>query len=219
MSSTNPSNPFEEQNKKFSAISLDESERGLILISTSNLDFKLEKILKLFLVPSRTADDRLFHHLGALGSFSNKIEMVHRLGIIDNAFSDAIDALRKSRNRMAHELDESLEQSPHVDHLDISMKQIQKSELLSKMVSVYYDYWAKQKEQIESVPHNRAKMKEFFKDGRMKLNIIHMVLSSLLDYVYLLVDSGVDKNKIKLGLSSFDDDSKRLDALMKEARP
>ena len=122
-----PDIPISEEKQRFSQQAINESERGLILIATSNLDHKLKKILEIYLEPSRVSNDKLFDFGGALGSFSNRIEMCHRLKIIDSSLADGIDALRKSRNRMAHDLDDNLDQDPHKQHLNNAMEKMRKS--------------------------------------------------------------------------------------------
>ena len=212
----NPDIPLDRQTQKFFQMAMDESERGLILIVTSDIDAKLEKILKAYLKPSRVSDDNIFKHQGALGSFSNRIEMAHRLGIIDSSFANSIDSLRKSRNRMAHELDETLDESPHKDHLNNSIEQVKKSKTLSAFVEVYYKNSARLKEHTDALPSSPPILQKQFGEGREKVRAIHMILSVLLDTIYKLIESDIEKSQIHLGLESYDKDILRYESFLKK---
>ena len=212
MKSGNSKTPLDVENQKFYQIAFDESERGLILIITSDLDAKLEKILRKYLMPSRTAEDNLFNYQGGLGSFSNRIEMVYRLGIIDASFANSIDSLRKSRNRMAHKISENLEESPHKDHLNNSMEQIKKSKILTQLIEVS----DKHLESLKEHANFDSSLDNQFTEGRIKLRHIHMILSVLLDVIYKLLDGNIEKSKIRLGLASYDKDILELDILQNE---
>jgi hypothetical protein len=94
----------------------EESMRGKILILTAQIDNLLMEMLKRLLKPARRkADDELFRPLGPLGSFSSRIAMAYRLGLICEGDSEALDLLRKIRNDCAHAMTPfSLEAEPHL---------------------------------------------------------------------------------------------------------
>lgn len=211
-----PESPIHRELQHFSHMAFHESERGLILIVTADLDEKLKNILNSYLEPSRVSDDNIFKHHGALGNFSNRIEMVYRLGIIDASFANAIDSLRKSRNLMAHELDHTLDKSPHIDHINNSLVQIEKSNHLKNIVDASYKLHAQKEETINPSSVTHMRLKDQFKGGRIKLKAIHLILSVILDFIYQLIDRGVEKNQIYFGLESFEEDMSNYCLLMSE---
>lgn len=94
----------------------EESMRGKILILTAQIDNLLLEMLKRMLKPARGQnEDELFRPLGPLNSFSSRIAMAYRLGLICEGDSDALDLLRKIRNDCAHAMTPfSLEAEPYL---------------------------------------------------------------------------------------------------------
>jgi DNA-binding MltR family transcriptional regulator len=94
----------------------EESMRGKILILTTQIDDLLQEMLKRVLKPARRKnDDELFRPLGPLDSFSSRVAMAYRLGLICESDADALDLLRKIRNDCAHtKTPFSLETEPHL---------------------------------------------------------------------------------------------------------
>jgi hypothetical protein len=94
----------------------DESIRGKILILTAQIDNLLSEMLKRVLKPARQKkDDELFRPIGPLDSFSSRVAMAYRLGLICGGDADALDLLRKIRNDCAHTMTTfSLEAEPHL---------------------------------------------------------------------------------------------------------
>ena len=81
----------------------EESMRGKILILTAQIDNLLSEMLKRVLKPAgRKKDDELFRPMGPLDSFSSRVAMAYRLGLICEGDADALDFLRKIRNDCAH---------------------------------------------------------------------------------------------------------------------
>lgn len=83
-----------------------ESERGQVILLTSQIDDLLKQILKAHLKPHRGKeddDDKLFRLMGPLSSFSSHIEVAYRLGLISKASADCFDLLRDIRNDCAHQ--------------------------------------------------------------------------------------------------------------------
>jgi hypothetical protein len=93
----------------------EESIRGKILILTAQVDNLLLEMLKRILKPPRgKREDELFRPLGPLDSFSSRVAMAYRLGLICEGDADALDVLRKIRNDCAHSITPfSLEAEPH----------------------------------------------------------------------------------------------------------
>ena len=76
---------------------LGESEHSPVLIGVTRLENELEKYITSFLIESPTGIDDLFE-TGPLSTFSAKISVARRLGLINNELQAAIDNMRKIRN-------------------------------------------------------------------------------------------------------------------------
>ncbi|HGS4996516.1 TPA: DUF4145 domain-containing protein [Vibrio cholerae] len=95
-----------------------ESDRGAVLIAAAMLELGLEKLLSAKMLPSTTTKDPVFDNNGALGTFSSKIEMSYRLGLITEKQKDMFNIFRKIRNDFAHSADNiSLDHSKIKDRL------------------------------------------------------------------------------------------------------
>jgi hypothetical protein len=91
-----------------------EGERAAVVLSAARLDVSLERLLKKLMHPHPGGSDNLFDSDRALGSFSAKIALAYRLGVIDRNFEHALQMIRKIRNAFAHSIDvASLSDSPH----------------------------------------------------------------------------------------------------------
>lgn len=88
-----------------------ETDRAAVVLGAAKLDLVMYQILKSFLVPSASSKDELMDGDSPLGTFSSKINMMHRLGLIDSSFARALHIIRKIRNSFAHEVSGCLLQS------------------------------------------------------------------------------------------------------------
>ena len=68
----------------------EESDRAAVVLGASKLDQMLGLVLERFLLPCPNRTDQLFDNNGPLGTFSAKIDVCHRLGLIDSEFCKAI---------------------------------------------------------------------------------------------------------------------------------
>ena len=83
-----------------------ESDRGAVLIAAALLDSALEDVLKKKLVVTPEKEDALFDGAYApLRSFSAKIELAFRLGLIMRKTRQMLHLVRKLRNEFAHSPD------------------------------------------------------------------------------------------------------------------
>lgn len=82
-----------------------ETDRGAVILAASLFDIQLETLLKDFLIPDHGSDDELFESTTApLSSFSAKILMAYRLGLITKRFARDLNLIRKIRNEFAHNI-------------------------------------------------------------------------------------------------------------------
>jgi len=81
-----------------------ESERAAVILAAARIDVDLEALLKHVLHPHPSGVDSLFDTDRGLGTFSSKIAVAYRLGLISPDFEHALQMLRKIRNDFAHDL-------------------------------------------------------------------------------------------------------------------
>jgi hypothetical protein len=96
-----------------------EGERSAVVLGAERINVGLETLLKKFLRPCPNEKDPLFSSDAALGSFSRRIELAYRLGLIDSKFKQSLDAIRRLRNDFAHAITvESLQDQRHADRVN-----------------------------------------------------------------------------------------------------
>jgi hypothetical protein len=95
-----------------------ESDRAAVILGAAKIDAILGELLRRILLPNPTNHDDLFDGDGPIGTFSAKIHLAYRLGIIDAAFARALHIVRRIRNDFAHDLaSSSLDSGPHLDRV------------------------------------------------------------------------------------------------------
>ncbi len=82
------------------------SDRSCVIVAAAYIDELLGYIFKLFLVsPSSEKEDKeLFSGYGPLSTFSSKIVLSYRLGLISNYEYKTLQIIRKIRNSFAHDI-------------------------------------------------------------------------------------------------------------------
>lgn len=94
-----------------------DSDRSTVIVGAAWLDELLHSILKAKLLPP-VSGKGLLEGDGALGTFSARIELAYRLGLIDAQFARSLDLVRKTRNLFAHEFEAgSLNNEPHASRV------------------------------------------------------------------------------------------------------
>lgn len=95
-----------------------ESDRAAVILGASKLDQLLGMLLERHLLPCPSSNDQLFTNNGPLGTFSSKIDLSFRLGIIDAEMCSCIHMIRRIRNSFAHEVyGASLDSGSHKDRV------------------------------------------------------------------------------------------------------
>ncbi len=95
-----------EPNRSFDAFAEEferESDRAAVILVSAKLDELLYLALTKKLLPCPAAQDDLLRTDGPIGSFSSRITLAHRLGLIDDAFARTLHLIRRIRNDFAHE--------------------------------------------------------------------------------------------------------------------
>lgn len=82
-----------------------ESDRGCVVLAVAWIENDLTRLLKRHLLPSpKTSEssDELFGARGYLGTFSSKIDLAYRLGLIRRSNHQCLHLCRRIRNDFAH---------------------------------------------------------------------------------------------------------------------
>ncbi|MBK6495916.1 MAG: hypothetical protein IPG05_12595 [Gemmatimonadetes bacterium] len=89
-----------------------------MIVGAAKLDLVLFQVLQRVLAPCTSSVDDLLENSGGLSTFSSRIHLVYRLGLIDDHYARALHLVRKIRNTFAHEAAKgSLDQPPHRDRI------------------------------------------------------------------------------------------------------
>jgi DNA-binding MltR family transcriptional regulator len=94
--------------------------RPLIIVGASKVDHLLFEILSLYLIPKLAKNkdpDELLEGDRPLATFSARIKMCYRLGLIDQTLYVALEKLRALRNPSAHSIAFDIAKSPMREHL------------------------------------------------------------------------------------------------------
>jgi DNA-binding MltR family transcriptional regulator len=94
--------------------------RPLIIVGASKIDDLLLEMLRAYLLPKKTKpkeQDELLEGDTPLGTFSARIKMCRRLGLIDENLCTALEKLRVLRNRSAHKVAFDHSESPDREHV------------------------------------------------------------------------------------------------------
>jgi hypothetical protein len=104
-----------------------EGERAAVVLGAARLDVSLENLLKKLMHPHPGGSDNLFDSQRPLSSFSTKIALAYRLGVIDRSFEHALQMVRKIRNDFAHSIAvASLSAPPYKNQLNELIKDVKK---------------------------------------------------------------------------------------------
>ncbi|MFC7433405.1 hypothetical protein ACFQNJ_02650 [Hydrogenophaga bisanensis] len=95
-----------------------ESDRACVILGAARLDILLKQLITAVLLPSTSSSDELLDGDSPLGTFSARIQMSYRLGLLDAEFTRALNLIRRIRNEFAHEASSvSLAHASHRDRI------------------------------------------------------------------------------------------------------
>jgi hypothetical protein len=95
------------------------SVRPLLIVGASKVDDLLLELLRVFLLPKSTKgndQDELLDGDNPLGTFSSRIKICRRLGVIDETLNLALQRLRILRNLSAHSISFDETRAPVREH-------------------------------------------------------------------------------------------------------
>lgn len=96
----------------------EEGERGAVILCVSRLDNALEALLKSVFLHHPGGSDNLLDSDRPLGTFSSRIAVCYRLGLIDREVEHCLQLFRRIRNDFAHSVGvASLSESAHKSRL------------------------------------------------------------------------------------------------------
>ena len=128
-----------EDFRSFAGEFKNESDRAAVVLAAAKLDYLLRATLESFLLPSSTGNDELLDADRPLSTFSARINIAARLGLITPDLARALHLVRKIRNSFAHEHSGvSLAAGPHRDRLDALVQPMQGNWALNFMLT-YFD--------------------------------------------------------------------------------
>lgn len=90
---------FTQWHEEFSG----ESDRAAVILGAAKLDLSLRELLVGRLLPNASGQDELFDTDKPISTFSARINVAYRLGLIDKQFSNLLHLVRRIRNDFAHE--------------------------------------------------------------------------------------------------------------------
>jgi DNA-binding MltR family transcriptional regulator len=94
------------------------ADRAAVLVAGAVLDDLLKQALIRRLLPNPTRTDDLFDGDAPLSTFSSRISLCFRLGLIDAGLARSLHLLRKVRNDFAHQVTNcDLASNPHSDRV------------------------------------------------------------------------------------------------------
>jgi hypothetical protein len=97
----------------------DQSDRSAVIVGAAQLDDLLADLLYRFFLPSiktvrKRDDDTLLGRDRPLSTFSARITIAYRLGLLGKDFASSLGAIREIRNACAHKVESTdLNRSPH----------------------------------------------------------------------------------------------------------
>lgn len=113
-----------------------ETDRAAVIIGAAKLDYLLYQILTTHFVPSSGDHDDLLDGDSSLSTFSSRINIAYRLGLIDAQYARALHLIRRIRNSFAHEATGvKLDSGPHRDRvkeLAAPLKSFEKYEMFKE---------------------------------------------------------------------------------------
>ena len=98
------------------------------------------QILQQFLLPTTGSKDELLDGDSPLGTFSSKILLANRLGLINDEFTRALQFVRKIRNSFAHEVTGcTLDNGAHRDRVRELVAQLKHKNAFIKLREIIFE--------------------------------------------------------------------------------
>lgn len=116
------------------------SDRSCAVLSGALLDDILKNLLKKYLLkPENEKNDKLFGASSLFGSFALRIELSRRLNLITDEIRNALDSIRRIRNKAAHQADFTFESDSNTDVVSNIVKALALEKRVPDMLKKPYD--------------------------------------------------------------------------------
>lgn len=130
-----------EEFEKFADEFKNESNRAAVILGTSQLDLPLYQLMETFLLPNASSKNELLGGDSPFSTFSSRINIRFRLGLIDAEFCRALHLVRKIRNSFAHEVPGvSLESGSHRGRIKELVAPFVDNWALARTLKEYFDW-------------------------------------------------------------------------------
>ncbi len=91
------------------------SDRSFALVASSMIDELLLQLLRAHFIPQyNNGSDRILGNNSPLGTFSARIDICQRLGLLSSQFCRNLNLVRKIRNEFAHSFEEITFETPQI---------------------------------------------------------------------------------------------------------
>ncbi len=119
-----------------------ESDRAAVVLGAAKLDLQLYQLLQKVLLPNTSGRDELLDGNSGLSTFSSRINICYRIGVIDAEFARALHQIRKIRNSFAHEISGSeLDSGSNKDRIRELTSVFSGNEQFEKYRNIWANSW------------------------------------------------------------------------------
>ena len=134
---------FTDEMKLFSEEFYPESDRSAVIVGASQIDIELTRLISKVLKPKTSKKDELLESDNPLSTFSAKINLAYRLGLIDENFKSLLLLFKKLRNDMSHQvLNCSLDLPPHSDRIKELYNKSNQDPFYRSMLKIFPEQYA-----------------------------------------------------------------------------
>ena len=119
----------------------EKNARPIIIVGASRIDDLLFRIMNEFLLPKtskKSQQDELLEGDNPIGTFSSRIKIVYRLGLIDLELFKILERVRAIRNKSAHSIEFNIKKSPIREHVTELKKMVLKRKSYDRTLERYF---------------------------------------------------------------------------------
>jgi len=141
-----------------------------VMLATGRMEFLLGQVLRGRLLPCPGSRDTLLDSERAVGTFSARIDLAHRLGVIDASLARTLHLYRKIRNDFAHTFQvQELDSSPHADRISELSRGLRGVASYQRVRSTY----------LEGSPHSSPAGADFVVTGSFVIALLEEAVDAV----------------------------------------
>jgi len=129
--------------------------RTIVIVGASKIDDLLMQILNIFLLPKKSKSndqDELLEGDRPLGTFSSRIKITYRLGLLDDSLYEILEIIRNIRNSSAHKLTFDIRKSPTREQIsNLSSKVVKRKSFKLTKVRYFLGEFSNQHDEIKCI--------------------------------------------------------------------